>query len=629
MILKKQILFTKTILFYPLILFLLSQIVCTIYSIDPYTSFWGYYSRFNGGLASTISYILLYFAFSSNLKKKETLLSIKLALFSSFLVGLYGIFQHFGIDKEFWVQDVQRRVFSTLGQPNWLAAYIAAFIPLSFWLVLENSSRKGFKKYTGLFLSTSLYLCLLFTKSRSGFLAFSISFPLFWGGFFFLKEKSFISFKKPFLFICFLFLIFGLLIGTPYSPNIKSFFSQSPVNQLPQIESQEDSTDTPLLISESSDIRKIVWRGAFNIFKANPIFGTGVETFAYSYYQYRPKEHNDLSEWDFLYNKAHNEYLNFAANSGLLGLITYIAFIGSVVFSLKSLILKKDIDFQDKIIILGLLAGFSTLLITNFFGFSVVCTNLFLFLFPALGLALVKKEPEEKNSISQETSGKMWLGIILVIVLGLSSISYFIKFLKADINFARASGLNKADYYEEAYNNLVGAISFRKNEPIYHNELAYSSAGIAYLLGKAQDSSNSAEFARLAILESDKALSINSYHINFWKKRARVFFILAKIDSSYLNDSLEALLTAAKLAPTDAKIQYNIGLLENNLDKRPEAIKALEEAIRLKPNYIDSYYTLGLIYEEMGEKQKAKETFEKILEIDPNHSQAKEKLEKY
>ena len=38
--------------------------------------------------------------------------------------------------------------------------------------------------------------------------------------------------------------------------------------------------------------------------------------------------HNLTSEWDFLYNKAHNEYLNYLATTGLFGLGSYLLFIG-------------------------------------------------------------------------------------------------------------------------------------------------------------------------------------------------------------------------------------------------------------------------------------------------------------
>src|SRR5205085_2786461 len=67
MIVQKQIRIQRTPLDVLILLFLLSQIISTIHSLDPYVSWWGYYSRFNGGLLSTICYIFLYYAFVSNL----------------------------------------------------------------------------------------------------------------------------------------------------------------------------------------------------------------------------------------------------------------------------------------------------------------------------------------------------------------------------------------------------------------------------------------------------------------------------------------------------------------------------------------------------------------------------------
>ncbi len=60
MILNKQIKIQKTPLDIPILLFLASQIISTIFSIDKHVSLWGYYSRFNGGLYSIIAYIFLY-----------------------------------------------------------------------------------------------------------------------------------------------------------------------------------------------------------------------------------------------------------------------------------------------------------------------------------------------------------------------------------------------------------------------------------------------------------------------------------------------------------------------------------------------------------------------------------------
>jgi len=56
----KKFIFRRTLLDIPLLIFLGSQILSTIFSIDTRTSLLGYYSRFNGGLfplSHTLSYI--------------------------------------------------------------------------------------------------------------------------------------------------------------------------------------------------------------------------------------------------------------------------------------------------------------------------------------------------------------------------------------------------------------------------------------------------------------------------------------------------------------------------------------------------------------------------------------------
>src|SRR3989304_9354529 len=112
----------RTPLDIPIALFLVSQIISTILSIDPPVSLWGYYSRFNGGRLSIIAYIFLYYAFASNLTKNanervrefrenirdfcekgdsETSISYKILLISlasGLVVTLWGLPSHFGYD---------------------------------------------------------------------------------------------------------------------------------------------------------------------------------------------------------------------------------------------------------------------------------------------------------------------------------------------------------------------------------------------------------------------------------------------------------------------------------------------------------------------------------------------------
>jgi len=139
--LAKVPLFKKTSLTLPLILFLASQIISTIFSIDPHMSLNGYYSRFNGGLLSSLCYFLLYQVVVIYIDKDFVQKIIKTTLISAFFVSLYAIAQHFGIDKKLWVQDVQSRVFSFFGQPNWLAAYLAICISILLFQIDQTTSK--------------------------------------------------------------------------------------------------------------------------------------------------------------------------------------------------------------------------------------------------------------------------------------------------------------------------------------------------------------------------------------------------------------------------------------------------------------------------------------------------------
>ncbi|MBM3283258.1 O-antigen ligase family protein, partial [Candidatus Gottesmanbacteria bacterium] len=373
MIIGKEFRIARTPLDLPIILFLASQIISTAFSLDRHVSVWGYYSRFNGGLLSIITYILLYYAFVSNFPKEKTGKLLQAILISGAIVALYGILEHFGIDKDLWVQDVQNRVFSSLGQPNWLAAYLAVLIPTTIGLTLnskfeylnpkqyhnsdlENSglfsvSDFGFliSKNIGLLvywvIGNIFYITLLFTKSRSGFLALWISLIIFWLISLFLRFFSKIrALKSPQMqatasicgecnrligFFTLGFLAITFFLGAPFQqvsrftlPELISNRQSLPATQLPTKPLGSSIIDVG--ITESGTIRRIVWKGAVDVFSHYPIFGSGVETFAFAYYKFRPSEHNMTSEWDFLYNKAHNEYLNFAATTGVFGIGSYL-----------------------------------------------------------------------------------------------------------------------------------------------------------------------------------------------------------------------------------------------------------------------------------------------------------------
>ncbi len=475
MVCQRRIIFTKTPLILPILIFLGSQTLSTLFSIDIHTSLFGYYSRFNGGLLSLISYILLYFAAVSNLDRTDAKKLIFAFVFAGLVSSLYAFPEHFGhspscqvirgtFTADCWVQDVQTRVFGTFGQPNWLAAYIIAiiYIPLATFLQ-KKSSLISFISYL------LLFIVLLFTKSRSGLIGFGIGLTIFS----LLNYKN--NFKKlliSYLIIIISFLIFGRGVSAT-TDKVFNLFQSTPTSnvQLPTAPTPE-ANSLEVSITPSSKIRQIVWKGAWELAKKYPLFGSGVETFAYSYYNVRPVEHNMVSEWDFLYNKAHNEFLNFVATTGFIGLAAYLFFLGSfATISLKKT--REAYTFPEVSTLTALLSGFIALSISNFFGFSTVPVQLLLFLFPALTYLLsIDKQNINPN---KEIKPQIWL-LLLITVSSFILLSKIHTLYSSDRLYTIGKSARQSRNYQTAIDALQQAVKKSPNEALYTDELGLAAS---------------------------------------------------------------------------------------------------------------------------------------------------------
>jgi tetratricopeptide (TPR) repeat protein len=686
MILQKKIAIQRTPLDIPLMLFFLSQIISTVISLDSHVSFWGYYSRFNGGLLSTITYILLYYAFVSNFATMASVVRklLFLSLLSGTMVMLWGLPSHFGydptcfvfrgsFDTSCWTEAFKPtiRAFSTLGQPAWFAAYLAFLLPLAMVFALKNpeleqhtSKQAPQQKYhkstlgnlTGKFwlyfsLTTLFFLCLIFADTRAGFIGFVVADIFLWGALFLKKLFTQKIFLKYLIVFHSMLLIGSFFFGTPII-NLKDKLTPKPQAPTPaapastQGETQQSGeTVQPggIKITDSGTIRLNVWRGAIDAWKAHPLFGTGVETFAFAYYPYKPAEHNLTSEWDYLYNKAHNEYLNYLTTTGIFGLGSYLSIIALFLFITIKYLWKNDHAPFDNLLIMALVAGYISILISNFFGFSIVIINLFFFMTPALVFILGSMINTEKTvgfvlgsdqKASHHVNPYQWTGIIILgLIAGYLVLGLF-RYWYADTAYALGSNFNRVGSYQEAYPQLLEAANAMPNEPVYQDEFALNLGALATALLLQKDATNGAQFAHNAIALSDQVVTQHPNNIVYWKNRVRLFYTLAQGDpekqNEYYGKAFEAINKAYELSPNDAKVVYNLAVLYDQVGQRDKAIETITKTIALKPDYRDAYYALGLFYHEKGDQKKAIETYTYILKnIAPNDPETKKTLSEW
>jgi len=612
------------------------------------------------------------------------------SLGSGLVVALWGLPSHFGYDPtclifrgtfdvSCWTDAFQPkvRIFSTLGQPNWLAAYLAILIPITIAFAIGNHKSKiknhkqiqnqnsqnlkqffNFKNWNlfgiwnlkfGIFFLASIlfYVDLLFTRSQSGFLGLTIGL-LFFGVLYFFWQKQ----SKLLLSLALIFVFITFFVGQPIS-QLDKFTFEGIKNRLtaktaPETASPKPPTAGELGGTDSGKIRMIVWQGAIDIFKNSPAFGTGVETFAFAYYKYRPAAHNLVSEWDYLYNKAHNEYLNYLATTGAFGLGTYLLMIGGFLFlvlkkiknqksKIKSTIQNSKIednytlDAKHYTLILALLASYLSILVSNFFGFSVVIVNVYLFMIPAFVFILNNMiDPEkslsfpgrqEKNDKKQEVkvSSGQWVGVSLLLLISFFLLLTLFRFRQADKDYALGYNLDKMGDYQTAYPKLESAFSKRADEPMILDEFSINNAVLAVALLSQKDiqpqtASMASVLAQRAVQTSDLIVKEHPNNVVFWKTRTRLFYALSQIDKQYLSQALSSIQKAHELAPTDAKISYNLGLLYGQNGNGQKAIEQLKKTIKLKPDYRDAYYALSLFYRDLSMNKEATETMRYILD---------------
>lgn len=680
MIVNKKIILKKTFLDIPIIVFLLIQILSTIFSIDPHTSFFGYYGRFNGGLLSTITYIFLYYGIVSNISDSDKFgkfLSrlLKISLVSSVLVILWGLPGHFGHDLSCLVFSGQFtnacwtaqfhpdiRMFSTLGQPNWLGAYLAinffiAAYMLSKRIFLNEPEKKDPAKgyirhkntspslpvfisgrslilYGYLFLNFS---AVLFTRSRSALVAVIAAILLWFGAviaLFVLRKKRF-GLTYIILPVSILMVISLFVFKTDIVPvdRILSFsFLSKPKIIATRVLSTPTSSTLPntIEITGSLAIRKIVWKGAIRLANRYPLLGTGPETFAYAYYFVRPAAHNMTSEWDYLYNKAHNEYLNYLATTGYLGLFTYMSFVIGVIvllirYAVKS-VRKNPAAYDDFFLSTCFAAAYATILITNLVGFSTTTINLFFFIIPAL---LVLHTSQQRIAKEERVGGQVsiiqWLGIAAIVAITICMEVYIVRYYFADTMYALGDNYAKQGAYQTAVTYLQDALKL-KYEHVYEDRLSYVLANLSVIAAYQKQSDAANQLIALADRYNKDSIRASPKNVLYWKTRAKNEYLFYEIslNTQYIETGIQALQEAYRLSPTDPKIPYSLAVFYSLLydDEKNQAQKDMDEAqslqyvrqsVHLKTDYRDAYLLEGQLFKKYGMKAQAKQAFEYIL----------------
>ncbi|MFN3550516.1 MAG: O-antigen ligase family protein, partial [Endomicrobiia bacterium] len=227
--------------------------------------------------------IWLFFAISL-INKKHYKRLFNFFVFGSFLAVIYGLLQHYGGT---WILQVPKydRVMSMFGNPIFFAAYLINFLPVIFGLYIVEED-KNIKFLYFLVLVISL-IVLYHTKTRAAFLG------IFFAGMFFVYNIY--SSKSKLKYLLIILIIFFIFV----------------------------------LLSRSIWLRQqahlLIWRDTLKMWVSKPLFGIGLGKFHTEFVNFASEELRSIwPEKNFIINDAHNEYVQFLAENGIVGFLVFV-----------------------------------------------------------------------------------------------------------------------------------------------------------------------------------------------------------------------------------------------------------------------------------------------------------------
>lgn len=396
-----------------------------------------------GRLLDILSFALLYIVIKIKIgthPQKRDMSLFLIALFVSLgIVCLYGIGQFFNIAfvlwrAQPWGSAYGNRIFSTIGNPNWLASFIISILPFVFsYLAIVQPKKKA-----GLVLSALAvigFTALVLTNSWAGWGGFAVSLGVMgWR----------IKYRVPRT--AWAVLLIMVVIFTAFS------ISKGP-----------DIFGDPGHFKE----RVIRYFAAAKMIAEHPLAGIGLGNLPL-YADYYVKDFINMPYFSILWPKeqsqtpmmrdrAENEFLDIGAETGVLGLAAFLLFL---FFFFKHAIgrLKKENECFNTALLVGSIGSVSALLFDSLFGFPLHVVPSTLTFVTALALARDGSGANRESVPLKKIGDRFRFGIRTVPTLILCGLSFFIvKGFIGEVYLTKAVIAKNRENYQETLRNLSQA----------------------------------------------------------------------------------------------------------------------------------------------------------------------------
>lgn len=548
------------------------------------------------GIFTIIHLFLFYLLVRSFFGEKEWRIFINIFLAVSLLVGLYGIIQKYpSLFKIYVFEAGIGRITSTLGNPAYVAIYLLFSLTFALYCLRKNWPRPV--KYFYLSVLAVDFYAFALAEIRGAYLGLLVGLSLA------MILYVILSRNRKYRYGVTAVLILGILfLGLAFLNSASRL-----VQRLPIIK----NVATISFSAITAQTRVMSWNAAWQGIKDKPMLGVGIENFNVLFNKYFKAGYYSLAPSETFFDRAHNQFLNLTAESGILAWLIYLGFPIIIGYYLTRGYRQGKFELWE-LLILG--AASVAYFIHLFFVFDDI--NSFLFFLALISYIEFKYNQANLIAINDNVKSGGGLNNFAVISLALAAVitvycayNFNYKVFQA-ANFSALAYMSPNFTETVKYYNQTLDLNIIQQENVVINYGDYLTDWSNKLKQIKTDKNNSELFSQ-AIKKVHEAFD---REIKLKPADAFLYMKLAKLnnleylfydDKKYVDQAIANAKQGIILSPERLQLYYILGESYIISDQAASAVEILKPAVNLNSNFADSYYYLGRAYLAAGQLSQA------------------------
>lgn len=596
-----ELFFKRTPLDIPILIMLAFFSVSTVLSISVKDSIIGSYGNSSKGLIAIIAYVLFFYLVVNNINLKNVKLFFGAIVTSGFLLSIYSLLQ---INGKYILPMgfTHNQGVNPVGSLSGLTMYLVMILPLFVVVAVQiKEILPNLPKALSFFIKVIAGLSIISSLTVLAFLNGFTFWPIPVVGLlvllmFFMAKIVTVSTKNLAIpLLTFLILIVFLVMGNFQMGNLN-------------------------LPAEVSLSRGASWDIAKGAVRENPIFGSGLSTFDYSFAKFKNVNFNMSPLWNVRFDSATGALFELLATVGVPGAVMLIVLL-LISLSILFLTLIKNKSNEVNSIVVGLFASFISVMLSALLfpqnNSMIILSVIILVLAVAAGVEMYPEKFKEV-SLSFRAEAKYALALAAVFLFVISGVVILstmgMKMYMADVYAKQSSTIEDLAQKGEKLNKAIDLAGYQdiyyinsaNNYMAIANKAAMGSkdqAEVSNSLGGAIEQGKKALLYAPNKAANNESLALIYENASFYTRgaldsAAELYKKVSELDPQNPTPYLRMALVNMAKANTETADEEKKYYIE-------EAIKKYDEAIAKKGDLAAAFYGKAIASEKLNKIDEA------------------------